>query len=278
MNVHYYAVDLESFVFSGAPKYARLSSADRKRIDAGTVVRHTELLLELLRRHRTRLSFFIVGEIYDWYPDLVETICREGHEICYHTHNHTYLNKPGVISVELEQSRQFLSRYNVKGFQAPAIIFHKEDYKLLAGSGMKYSASVYSASMPYTIDGILEVPVSTRPRRPGQIPIEYPARMSLRMLSRELPFGSSFLLKVIGWRKISSYIGEIEKAGRSANLFIHNWQLFDEPAAASRDRFLENLRNPLSIPYSFKVREEFEALLDEHPFGRMDEALAGSAK
>ena len=271
--MHYYAIDLESFVFSGAQKYTRLCSEERKRIDGGTVVRHTEQVLELLRSHRTKLSFFIVGEINDWYPDLVDSISREGHEICYHTHNHTYLREPGIIASELEQSRDFLARYRIKGFQAPAIIFHKEDYKFLAKSGFQYSASVYSSAEPYKMDGVLEIPVSTSPRKPGIIPVDYPARMSLGMLTREVPFGSSFLLKCMGWRKISSYIKQCETSGRSANLFIHNWQLFKEPAAARRDRFMENLRNPISIPYSFNVLEEFQCLLKEHQFGRMDEAL-----
>lgn len=273
--MHYYAIDLESFVFSGAHKYSSISSQERKLIDGGTVVRHTEQMLELLRRNRTTLSFFIVGEINEWYPDLVASISKEGHEICYHTHNHSYLREPGILARELDQSRDFLARYKIKGFQAPAIIFRKEDYGLLAQSGIQYSASVYSASAPYRIDGVLEIPVSTRPRTTGIIPIDYPAQMSLRMLTREVPFGSSFLLKLLGWRKISSYIKECEESGRSANLFIHNWQLFKEPAAARRDRLMENIRNPFAIPYSFNVIEEFQCLLKEHQFGRLDAALKG---
>lgn len=275
--MHYYAIDLESFVFSGAAKYARLTKQERKRIDGGTVVRHTEQLLEVLSRHNTRLSFFIVGEINDWYPDLVESISREGHEICYHTQNHLYLQEPGMLRGELEQSKDFLSKYKVKGFQAPAIIFHREDYRLLAASGIAYSASVYSALPPYNVDGVLEIPVSTRPRGGRQIPVEYPARMSFHMLARELPFGSSLLLKVLGWRRISAFISDLEREGRSANLFIHNWQLFQEPPAARRDRLLGNIRNPLAIPYSFRVLEEFESLLKEHQFGRMDAELGKPA-
>lgn len=271
---HYYALDLESFVFSGAPKYARLSPEERKRLDGGTVVRHTEQLLGLLKRHNTRLSFFIVGEIHDWYPDLVASIRNEGHEICYHTHNHTYLNKPGLLAHELKRSAEFLRKFSVKGFQAPAIILHKEDYALLAASGIKYSSSVYSANEPYEMDGILEIPVSTRARRAARIQVDYPARMTFRMLTRELPFGSSLLLKVLGWRRISACIRELEARGKSANLFIHNWQLFKEPAAAVRDRVCEAIKNPLVIPYSFKVLEEFENLLKEHQFGRLDTALA----
>ena len=272
--IHYYAVDLESFVFSGAPKYARLSPVERKRLDGETVVRHTDQLLSLLQRNKTKLSFFIVGEIHDWYPDLVDSIRSEGHEICYHTQNHTYLKRPGILAKELEQSGEFLKRFSVRGFQAPAIILHKEDYRLLAESGIKYSASVYSANEPYEMDGVLEIPVSTRPMGTPHIQVAYPARMSFRMLTRELPFGSSLLLKVLGWRRISAFIRELEVRGRSANLFIHNWQLFQEPGAAVRDRIREAIMNPLVIPYSFNVLNDFECLLKEHPFGRLDTALA----
>ena len=86
---HYYAIDLESFVFSGVKKYSRLTSAQRKQIDNGTIVKHTELLLNLLQKLNTTLTFFVVGEIYEWYPDLIDIVKREGHEIAFHTHHHT---------------------------------------------------------------------------------------------------------------------------------------------------------------------------------------------
>ena len=97
--------------------------------------------------------------------------------------------------------------------------------------------------------------------------------MSFGMLVRELPFGSSLLLKVLGWRRISALISGLEKEGRSANLFIHNWQLYPEPAAARRDRLIDCILNPFALPYSFNVLEEFECLLKEHQFGRMDTEL-----
>jgi len=271
--MHYYAMDLESFVFSGARKYAGLSSMERKNIDNGTVVRHVETLLEMLRKHKTRLTFFIVAEIYEWYPELVDQISREGHEIGYHTHHHTYLVKPGALAGDIALSKEFLRKYGVRGFQAPAIILNREDYTTLAVNGITYSSSVYSSLDPYEIDGVLEIPVSTHRISKQDITVRYPARMTLGMFSREIPFGSSLLLKVLGWRRISSYITELEKRGKSANLFIHNWQLFSEPRAARLDRIRDNLRNPLTIPYSFNVLDEFVSLLKEHHFGCMGEAL-----
>jgi len=93
------------------------------------------------------------------------------------------------------------------------------------------------------------------------------------MLVSEFPFGSGLFLKLLGWRLVSRFISSFERQGRSANLFVHNWQLFEEPREARRDRLHENLRNPLSIPYSFNVLKEFKRLLKAHEFGRMDGVL-----
>lgn len=272
--MHTYAIDLESFVFSGAAKYTRLSANERKALDAGSIVEHVDKLLALLREHSTHLTFFVLGEIYDWYPELVRKIASEGHEIGWHTHSHVYLRKPGLLEAELEQSESFIREFQIKGFQAPAIVMQHEAYRLLNDAGFTYSSSAYSSKPPFDVDGIREIPVSARCKKGNGMDIAYPGGMSVSRVFKELPFGSSLFLKPLGWRRISRYIREMEAQGRSANLFMHNWQLFEEPVDARRDRRQACFKNPLSIPYSFKVLNEFTQLLKEHDFGRMIDHVA----
>jgi peptidoglycan/xylan/chitin deacetylase (PgdA/CDA1 family) len=276
--MHAYAIDLESFVFSGAPAYAGLSVEERKARDAGAIVDHVERLLALLREHDTSLTFFVIGEIYEWYPELIHKIRDAGHEIGWHTHTHAYLERPGLLEQELEKSASFIEEFAIRGFQAPAIVMQRDDYHLLKEAGFTYSSSVYSSRKAFEVDGILEIPVSARCRKGEGMDIAYPASMSMGRVLRELPFGSSLFLKPLGWKRISKYIREYEQQGRSANLFMHNWQLFEEPAQARSDRRRECFRNPLAIPYNFKVLNAFTQLLKTHRFGRMDQLVVQEKK
>ena len=58
-------------------------SEERSRIE-----RATEITLNLLDRHHTKCTFFIVGEIAEQHRDIVEEIVRRGHHIGTHSHRH----------------------------------------------------------------------------------------------------------------------------------------------------------------------------------------------
>ena len=48
----------------------------------------TQLLLDLLRGCKTKATFFVVGEIAQHHPQLVEAILAQGHELACHGMSH----------------------------------------------------------------------------------------------------------------------------------------------------------------------------------------------
>ena len=56
--------------------FQRLYGADRP---AGEIIPPARALLDLFRRHGVRATFFVLGEIAQYYPDLVREIAGEGH-------------------------------------------------------------------------------------------------------------------------------------------------------------------------------------------------------
>ena len=44
----------------------------------GDIYQPTLELLDLFRRYNIKTTFFVLGQIANWYPDLVEKISREG--------------------------------------------------------------------------------------------------------------------------------------------------------------------------------------------------------
>jgi cellulose synthase/poly-beta-1,6-N-acetylglucosamine synthase-like glycosyltransferase/peptidoglycan/xylan/chitin deacetylase (PgdA/CDA1 family) len=59
--------------------------------DDGPDPRWTPLILDALRRHHARATFFVVGARVNEHPDLVRRIVAEGHELGVHTFTHTDL-------------------------------------------------------------------------------------------------------------------------------------------------------------------------------------------
>src|SRR5437773_403727 len=73
----------------------------------GELVAPTRLILDLLDRHQVRGSFFILGEVAGFYPDLVREIGERGHEIGCHGFHHVDadLLGPEAFARELRRAR-----------------------------------------------------------------------------------------------------------------------------------------------------------------------------
>ena len=56
--------------------------------DDGPHPEHTPLLLDLLRQHEARATFFLIGDQVELYPDVVRRIVAEGHSIGNHSMRH----------------------------------------------------------------------------------------------------------------------------------------------------------------------------------------------
>ena len=59
------------------------------------VINGIEKILELLRKKETSATFFVVGEILEMKPELIDDILNNGHEIGFHTMKHTRIDKIG---------------------------------------------------------------------------------------------------------------------------------------------------------------------------------------
>ena len=56
--------------------------------DDGPIPEATPFILDLLREHNIKATFFMVGDNVRKYPELYQRIVSEGHQVGNHTHNH----------------------------------------------------------------------------------------------------------------------------------------------------------------------------------------------
>jgi teichuronic acid biosynthesis glycosyltransferase TuaC len=80
--------------------------------DDGPHPEHTPRLLDILKRHRIKATFFVVGREVERFPDLVRRIAAEGHDVANHSFFHADLAlMSGVEAIEgILRTQQLLGR------------------------------------------------------------------------------------------------------------------------------------------------------------------------
>src|ERR1700677_3180424 len=102
-------VDAEAGLLGASPAFARrLTSLSEGRF---SVVRGVPRILELLRRHRIPSTFFVPGHTANLYPQIVQRILEDGHEVAQHGHMHLRSDKvsPAAQIEEIQQGLEALA-------------------------------------------------------------------------------------------------------------------------------------------------------------------------
>lgn len=247
------SIDLESFVHRQLNVRKRTGSKDE---EIASVI---EYLLNIFDKYNTKITFFVLGEIYDWYPELIEKIRERGHEIGYHGHRHILIENRGILLEELSLSKKFLEKYRPIGFRAPRMFLKKEYLKILADFGFKYDSSTYGSRVE-KIEGtrMKEIPVSLRRYYGRDQSINFPENMRKELLFKGVPYGSGLFLSLLG-RNVQYFINLDIKNKKAANLFMHPWQFSESK---------ENLPLPIlqKLLYRKKINATLEYLLEKNTF------------
>ncbi|WP_066065110.1 polysaccharide deacetylase family protein [Neobacillus soli] len=101
--------------------------------DDGPHPKYTLQILALLKQYEAHATFFQIGYKMERYPEVVQQVVLDGHELGNHSMSHTYENKAGFKRMRLEITRaeRIIQRYqqnNPKLFRPPGGYI---DYNLL---------------------------------------------------------------------------------------------------------------------------------------------------
>ena len=92
---------------------------------------YTPQILDILAEYHVHATFFLIGENVEQYPELVQRIQREGHEIGNHTYCHANLKKtaPGRIREEIletEDALLLIADQRPKLLRPPGGLYNKQ--------------------------------------------------------------------------------------------------------------------------------------------------------
>ena len=93
-----------------------------KKDNQPKVIQGIDKILDLLRKKNTKATFFVVGELLEFKPELLDLILDNEHEIAFHTMKHNRIDTPGFKEKFEEEIKEFdkLTDGKSVGFRAPS--------------------------------------------------------------------------------------------------------------------------------------------------------------
>jgi hypothetical protein len=263
-------IDYESW-FAPSRRYDFLPPEQRLDLDEGFARDALDPILE--RLGDSKVSFYLVGELVEWYPDLPRKIRAAGHEVGFHCQVHRPLMTLADIEHDLQTSAQWRAENHVTGFRAPMIRTIEEVYPLLAQNGFTYSSSLYAPTGTLLKKGELwELPASTYSFFGRPTKFIAPRNMTIPLLlGGEFPYSSS-LMSGLFQPLVYKLIQKEFRAGRSPVIFLHPYEIVP-PTRWPRRFFRDILANPLLTPFTFSKLNFLKDLLREFPTSTLDSYL-----
>lgn len=125
-------------------------------------------ILALLRRHGIHATFFVPTWVAETYPEAIEDIVSDGHEVGAHGIRHVAPTQltPAEERRRLTESIEVLQEMTgarPAGYRAPAWALSDSTLDLVSRAGFFYSSNLMDADLPYVHTepaGLVELPVS----------------------------------------------------------------------------------------------------------------------
>src|SRR5687768_12548493 len=151
---HVFTIDVEEY-FQVSAFDSVVSRAQWPALPS-RIARNVDCLLDLLARHNTWGTFFVLGWIVDKHPDVIRTIASAGHEIASHGwwHRRVTTLTPEEFRSDVRSSKAALEDVigqEVIGFRAPnfSIVPGKEwAFDVLIEEGYRYDSSLFPVRRP----------------------------------------------------------------------------------------------------------------------------------
>lgn len=226
---HIFSVDVEEYFHA----LALASCAPRERWNSlpSRVESNTGILLDLLDRHQTKGTFFVVGWVAESCPQLVRRIAAAGHEVGCHSqwHRQVFTLSPDEFRQDLRQAKDILEQVlgkRVQGYRAPgfSIIPGCEwAFDVMLEEGITYDSSLFPIVRPeYGYPGSPGDPYVIR-RASGSL-LELPLTTT-RIAGVPFPAAGGAYLRQLPYGLIHRAFSEYEARGVPAMFYVHPWEV-----------------------------------------------------
>jgi len=199
------------------------------------IVKNTERILELLKKHDTKATFFVLGCVAQKNKELVKKIAVDGHEIGSHGmwHKLIYKQTPEEFRKELQESKRILedaTGKRIELFRAPSWSITRETQwvlEILEEEGFICDSSIYPFKIVlYGVDNAPVEPFHPIVNGKKLKLIEFPASV-YEVGKLRIPFAGGLYLRILpSWFIIRTL--KILNKNRPAIVYSHPWEIDTE--------------------------------------------------
>lgn len=203
------------------------------------IVQSTNNILKILKERNIQATFFIVGYMAEWYPELVEKIYDENHEIGSHGYSHAPITQqtPNEFEEDLLKSIKILEKITndkVLGYRAPFFTIDERTswaIDILKKCGLKYDSSIFPVKTH--LYGVPDAPLfpyyisasNIKKNNPNGDLLEIPLSVyRIPVIKKNIPIAGGFCLRFFPYKFISYGIKKINKEQNPAVFYIHPWE------------------------------------------------------
>ena len=219
------------------PELVRKNIASDEKMKP-SVIQGIDKILEWLRKNETLATFFVVGELLEFKPEILDKIIENGHEIGFHTMYHTKLDDLGSKEKFVDEIKKFeqLSNKKSKGFRAPTFSLNQTTswaINVLQENNYLYDSSVVPArtdlyGMPNAENKPYKISSDSLEKNDENSNFwEFPL-LTTKFLGKKIPAGGGFYLRFLPMKTIKNAIKSNEKNQIPATFYIHSWELTPE--------------------------------------------------
>jgi polysaccharide deacetylase family protein (PEP-CTERM system associated) len=252
------------------------SEARRQQWDKyeSRVENNTRKLVELLAKHDTKATFFVLGWVAERHPELVKSLAEEGHEIASHGYSHELVTAqtPEAFREDIRRAKIILEDLigqPVYGYRAPSFSITDESQwalSILVEEGYRYDSSMYDRfqrSMPASASGA-SAQIDTAAGRIWEI-----SPSTLNVWGFQVPVAGGGYFRLFPYATSKTLLQRLEKQGAKLVMYLHPWEI--DPEQPRMDGpWLSQFRHYLNL---HKMEKRLTALLGDFQFGSIAEVL-----
>ena len=203
-------------------------------------------LLQLLNKYNVSATFFVVGEVAERHPELIEKIYEEGHEVASHGYSHKRLHELGKEKFEEDIRKsttilESLIKEKIIGFRAPSYSIDQDTIwalDILENLGYKYDSSVFPLRFrKKSLYGIRNAPlypyspsredITKESEDENRKIIEFPLSV-VKLAGFKIPVAGGAYLRLFPAWFLRLAIKRINKEKRPVIIYVHPWETYEK--------------------------------------------------
>lgn len=273
---HAMTVDVEDYFHVAA--FAKVIKPSEWAQWPSRVEANTDKLLQVFADHNLKITFFILGWVAERYPQLIQRIQAQGHEIASHGYSHQliYLQDPNTFRTETAKSKQILEQITqtpITGYRAASYSITRRSLwalDILAELGFTWDSSIFPTRHDnYGIPGSPEEPYKIITTSGAEL-LEFPLTTA-KVLGQAVPAAGGGYFRQYPYA-LSRWLFTRASHNQSKPqiFYLHPWEIDPEQPRIPNASWFSNFRHYTNL---HRCLPRLKRMLNDFPFGTMSQSL-----